>query len=141
MNNIIKSNKSGELRGLFKESLMNSRSATTVSGRISPIYRRDKKECRIYFYEWSDVSRNPIMFESVDSFETFLRNSGIYLKGYECEMCENIGAVYACCYYGSKQLCIRGSYKLLCNSMNENVTRQLISSVQGMSPKDVISLM
>lgn len=141
--NINMGNRSDELKVLFKKSLKNSRGCITRVGggaTVSPMYKSNRKICRIYFYEWSDISRKPLMFEDVSAFEHFLRRSGIYLKAYEAEMCENLGAVYVSCLYGSKQLCIRGSYGLLCETMNANVSKELVNSVQALSPNELLKL-
>ena len=138
--NVSIDNKSDSLRVLFKKGLC--KPTKSRGGVITPMYGAKKKNvCRIYFYEWSDISRHPLMFEDVDSFKRFLHGCGICLKSHEVGMCESLGAVYTCCLHGSKELCIRGSYGLLCETMNDNVSKELVRSIQGLKPDEVLRLL
>lgn len=142
-------NRSKDLRGLFRQTLINKRNSPKVlvtyggySG-VSPIYGgihkvpsqygndiQFSKEVRIYFYEWSDVTQRPRCFYSLDAFEKFLNRCGIFMESYQREIINNLGIVYASCYNGSKELNVRGSYKTLIDSMHEYNVKKLSSSVQ-----------
>ena len=137
-------NRSKDLRNLFRESLKNARNhITTSSGsssnvlsvhRIPNQYEREiqfSKEIRIYFYEWSDITKAPRTFYNVDGFDNFLKTSGIFMAGYQREIILNIGTVYVACYLGTKNLNIRSTYRNLLDSMNEYEHKQLIPKING----------
>ena len=135
-------NRSKDLRKLFRESLINSRSVggTYPSNGIynSPMYRRGNnypnevvfgKDTRIYFYEWSDINKVPKSFFTLSAFESFIRDCGITLELYQREIINNLGTVYITCYRNSKELNIRSSYKSLMDAMNEHDRKSLSSSI------------
>lgn len=146
-------NRSKDLRALFRQSLINERTRPKTYGGYSgsnPMYMggvhripgqyenevKFGKEIKIYFYEWSDVTQNPRCFYQLDSFENFLKTSGIFMELYQREIITNLGRVYATCYKGTKNLNIRASYKNLLDSMHEYDTKKLASSVSKVqSPK------
>ena len=146
-------NRSKDLRELFRRSLINERerSSTTYRSpyyggsypssihRIPSQYREGEiqfsKEVRIYFYEWSDVKRQPRCFYQLEAFENFLKSSGIYMQLYQREIIQNIGTVYATCYTGTKNLNLRGSYKNLLDSIKEHEASKLLSNMTNKTPK------
>ena len=139
-------NRSKDLRDLFRQSLINERKRpTTYSSpyyggsypssvhRIPSQYREGEikfsKEVRIYFYEWSDVSRQPRCFYQLEAFENFLKSSGIYMQLYQREIIQNLGTVYVTCYTGTKNLNFRSSYKNLLDSIKEHDASKLLSNM------------
>ena len=139
-------NRSKDLRNLFRQSLINERKRPTTTYR-SPYYGGNyhsqyregviqfSKEVRIYFYEWSDVNRQPRCFYQLEAFENFLKSSGIYMQLYQREIIQNLGTVYAACYTGTKNLNLRGSYKNLLDSMNKHDASKLLSNMDNKTPK------
>lgn len=142
-------NRSKDLRDLFRQSLINERTRpTTYNYRGNPMYGRGcvggvhrvpgqyeheiqfGKEYHIYFYEWSDITSPPRCFYQLESFENFLKASGIFMQLYQREIITNLGTVYITCYKGTKELNVRGSFKNLLDSMNEHEAKKLASSVQ-----------
>ena len=138
-------NRSKDLRNLFRQSLINERKRPTTyhspyyGNRPPSQYREGEiqfsKEIRIYFYEWSDVSRQPRCFYQLEAFENFLKTSGIYMQLYQREIIKNLGTTYATCYTGTKNLNLRGSYKNLLNSMKEHEASKLLSNMTNKTPK------
>lgn len=144
-------NRSKDLRDLFRKYLINEYNKPKTYQGYSPMYgystnpigcignRRDiqfSKDTRIYFYEWSDTTKVPRIFYKFEAFETFLKNSGIYLEFYQKEIINNLGTVYITCYDGTKKLNIRGSYKNLIDSMREHAARNLLSNIN--KPKIIV---
>jgi hypothetical protein len=139
-------NRSKDLRDLFRQSLINERKRPTTTYR-SPYYSGSypsqycegeiqfSKEVRIYFYEWSDVNRQPRCFNQLEAFENFLKSSGIYMQLYQREIIQNLGTVYVTCYTGTKNLNLRGSYNNLLNSMKEHDSSKLLSNMTNKTPK------
>lgn len=120
-------NRSKDLRDLFRESL--KRKSTDVTVYRASDYRRHgayereinfADKIKVYFYEWSDVTRVPRTFDDLGSLEDYLKASGIYLQLYQRDIINNCGTVYMSCYKGTKELNVRGSYGKLLDSMNEH---------------------
>ena len=61
----------------------------------------------IYFYEWSDITRAPKTFYSLEKFEDFLETSNIYLLGWQREIVRNMRNPYVTCKKGTKELLIK----------------------------------
>ena len=140
-------NKSKDLRELFRLSLRNHnkmsspmyRSNNNVSGgilenihRVPGQYEQEiqfGKEIRIYFYEWSDISKAPRCFYSLDAFDVFLKTSGITLELYQKDIITNLGTVYVSCYHGTRNLNVRGNYRGLLESMNEHNKREMVNCI------------
>ena len=138
-------NRSKDLRDLFRQSLINERKRPTTyrspyyGNRPPSQYRESEiqfsKEIRIYFYEWSDINRQPRCFYQLEAFENFLKSSGIYMQLYQREIIKNLGTTYATCYTGTKNLNLRGSYKNLLDSMKEHEASKLLSNMTNKTPK------
>lgn len=73
----------------------------------------------IYFYEWSDINRTPKTFYTLKAFETFLKESQIYLMGWEREVIRNMPRRYITCRKGKKELIIKCSYSALNDEIKE----------------------
>lgn len=108
-------NRSKDLRSLFKSYILNKGKRVTSYGVSS-----SRGDVKIYFYEWSNPTRVPREFKDMESFEGFLRSSSIFIRLFERDIIHNLREVWVSCYKGTKNLCIRGSYRGLVNSMNEN---------------------
>lgn len=116
------SNISNELRGLFKEYMVNKNKpvipSTTASGNREGILF--STSVKVHFYEWSNVTSVPRTFYSISAFDTYLKGCGIYTQLYERDIIVNLGECFVSCYRGKKQLCIRATYKHLLETMNEH---------------------
>lgn len=67
----------------------------------------------IFFYEWSDVTRQPIRYFSLPLFEKFLTESGLELEPWQRDVILNLQQVYITCSPGEKLLLVRSSYDSL----------------------------
>ena len=121
-------NKSGELVQLFKRYL-ERKEKEKVDVNLSV---RQDKLCNgcIYFYEWSDITREPLRFHSGFLFEKFLEKSGIPFLDYHRDVMKNKYNCYITCRPGSKELIIRARYDLL------EIALKNIGLVFGYSPGD-----
>lgn len=72
----------------------------------------------IYFYEWSDVSRQPKTFYTLEKFEDFLEQSNICILGYQREIIKNMRNPYVTCRKGTKELIIKVNYDALKSAVN-----------------------
>ena len=125
---MVNNNIRNDLRRLFKESIR--KNSIRKESNVSPMYRGSytnyaqsidfPKTTRIYFYEWSNVCSVPRTFYELNFFITFLSSCNISLQLFEREIIENLGTVYISCYRNTKDLCIRGSYKALLDSINND---------------------
>lgn len=89
--------------------------------RSSLIKKNEEKEKKIdiYFYEWSNISTTPLHYFRVESFEEFLKRSGICLEPYQRGIIARLGTVFVSCYKGTKVLAIRSTWKGLESAMND----------------------
>lgn len=129
-------NKSNELVELFRLSIINKNKRpihsthSTRSGLSSPILGVHRipgmstppilGSIKIYFYEWSDVCRIPRQFDSIEEFDNFLKSHGLYMQLYQRELIRDLKEAFVSCYRGKKELCVRGSYKYLLETMNDH---------------------
>lgn len=114
-------NISNELKGLFKEYIINKSKPKTYTPRSYHEPFLFGNSIKIYFYEFSNVYSSPRAFYSLESFTKFLATScKIYLAYYQQEIIRNLGEVYVSCYKGKSELCIRSSYKNLFEAMDEH---------------------
>ena len=67
----------------------------------------------IFFYEWSDVSREPIRYFSLSLFEKFLSESGLMLEPWQRDFIKRLDSVYITCRPGGKELIVRNGYDYL----------------------------
>lgn len=141
-------NRSKDLRDLFRQSLISKRNRPTTNYGHSPYYydTNRNRSCvdsihripsqygdnsiRVYFYEWSDPTKAPRTFYQLDSFDNFLKSSGIFMEFYQKEIIKNLGTVYVTCYTGTKNLNIRGSYKNMLDSLCEHDSKKLIKNIE-----------
>ena len=91
-------NRCGDVRDLLRKSLERG---VTVSGGM------------IRFYEWSDLSRSPLLFASMDSFVGFLSSCGIRFYPYDVISMERMKDVYATCIAGENVLVYASTKALL----------------------------
>ena len=91
-------NRCGDVRDLLRKSLERG---VTVSGGM------------IRFYEWSDLSRSPLLFVSMDSFVGFLSSCGIRFYPYDVISMERMKDVYATCIAGENVLVYASTKALL----------------------------
>lgn len=91
-------NRCGDVRDLLRKSLERD---ITVSGGM------------IRFYEWSDLSRSPLLFASMDSFVGFLSSCGIRFYPYDVISMESMKDVYATCIAGENVLVYASTKALL----------------------------
>ena len=111
----------------FKNHLKEKKTNTYNTNCFNGIYRNNtmtQSDDRIvYFYEFSDLQRQPLKFNKVSHFINWANNHKIYLSSYtENQLKQNV-VNYATCYKGSATLIIRSSYELLRIAQN-NLDRQ-----------------
>jgi hypothetical protein len=63
----------------------------------------------IYFYEWSDMNRSPIMFYSLTAFEDYMKRCNIFMPPFQRDMIRNLEHSYVTCKKGKSELLIRGT--------------------------------
>jgi hypothetical protein len=63
----------------------------------------------IYFYEWSDMNRAPIMFYSVTAFDDYMKRCNIFMPPFQRDMIRNLDHAYVTCKKGKSELLIRGT--------------------------------
>ena len=140
-------NRSKDLRALFRQSLINKRKCPKTEYTFSPCYSNrygggvlgnvhripsqyGDGDVRIYFYEWSDPTKAPRIFYQLNSFDNFLKTSGIFMECYQKDIIRNLGTVYVTCYTGTKNLNIRGTYGNLLDSLHEHDAKRLVPKIQ-----------
>jgi hypothetical protein len=87
----------------------------------------------IYFYEWSDITRQPKVFYTLEKFEDFLEQCNIYLLGWQREVIRNMHNPYISCKKGEKELLIKVSYEQLKAALLDN---NISSSNKGSEDKE-----
>ena len=121
-------NLSKDLKDLFHASLKRSSSNT--------FYHRSSTSSNgvsvIYFYEWSDATRIPKTFYTLDAFESFMKDCGIYLQSFHREILRHLPKSFVACKKGEKSLIIRVDY--------DSLKKELLSSSNDDDDKTAISL-
>jgi len=106
-------NKSGELRSLFnawQKRLSDEASKPRPSGGgVQNPFRL----CDIYFYEWSDLSRLPLHFLSVDAFMCYAKHSDLVVQDYQSDLLRSGGKFYMTCVPHCSRVMIRTDYESL----------------------------
>jgi hypothetical protein len=139
---IYNMNKSKELVKLFKaymsrkEEERKNASSTTVHS-----YSTGRKFFlgTIYFYEWSDITREPIRYFSFPLFERFLNECDIKLQPWQKDIIYNLNSVYITCKGMSKELLIRSTYdalKLAVHGSSSN-TQLTLPTAMANSPSNL----
>lgn len=70
-------------------------------------------DVKVFFYEWSDVNRQPIGFLDNDGFLDFCRNSNINVNKRNLNFLNENNNVYSTCKKGKNELIMSGDYKNL----------------------------
>jgi hypothetical protein len=113
-------NLSKDLKTLFDKYLYGPKKSnieTRHEGYTPPVRGFCEFTGIIYFYEWSDATRTPKSFYSLEKFEEFLNKSGIYLKSYQREIIKCMHNPYIACKKGERDLIIKKSYEMLKNEL------------------------
>ena len=76
---------------------------------------------KIFFYEWSDLNRTPLVFYSLSAFNEFLKKSNIFLVPFQRDLIRDLSIAYITCKKGKPELVIRGTRPGLLEAMSENV--------------------
>jgi hypothetical protein len=97
----------------------------------------------IFFYEWSDVTRQPIRYFSLPLFEKFLTESGLELEPWQKDVILNLQQVYITCSPGEKLLLVRSSYDALKATVarGNNQPTQLMLFGQNNTPANLLPTM
>ena len=147
-------NRSKDLRKLFKAYMVrkeeeSNRPVTYRYGRSQQYYNETFRGTEtfhgvIFFYEWSDITRQPVRYFSLALFEKFLTESELALEAWQKDVMLNLQEVYITCKPGSKELIVRGSYEALKISIVRQPNQQLtipftpptsgIDNIMRMSP-------
>lgn len=67
----------------------------------------------VYFYEYSDLTRSPLIFKKVSWFINWAKDHKIYMSSYTENQLRENETNYCTCFVGSATLLIRNSYELL----------------------------
>ena len=113
-------NLSKQLKALFNQYLYGPKKSSVETRHESytpPVRNFGEFTGIIYFYEWSDTNRAPRSFYSLEKFEEFLNQSGIYLKSYQREIIKCMHNPYIACKKGERDLIIKKSYEMLKNEL------------------------
>lgn len=113
----IMANLNKELKGLFNkylDRLSYEKTHPKVEHQsYQPNLFDEKYTGVIYFYEWSDVTRTPKSFYSIEKFEEFLKSCEIYMQGFQREIISHMHNPYISCKKGEKELIIKSTYDSL----------------------------
>lgn len=85
--------------------------------------------CKIYFYEWSDITRQPLVFEKYFPFYKFLDESGLRIDNVLNGRIRSLSEVHISCVKDSKRIVIGSSYKILCDAKEEAEKLDMVVSV------------
>lgn len=95
--------------------------------------------CKIHFYEWSDITREPIMFKYYPQLYDFLDKCGLLLSNDDNNMIKPLASCYISCKPNSKDLLVCTTYEELKRKMHEaeNLANVLapVPEVNSSSPK------
>ncbi len=72
---------------------------------------------RVYFYEWSDINREPLVFSTFVEFSNFLKKCDIPILYWEENLILSLTQSYITCKKNTKQLVIRNRYNQLESAM------------------------
>lgn len=75
--------------------------------------------CKIHFYEWSDINREPIIFERYTRLYNFLDICGLFITEADNTMIKPLASCYISCKPGSKDLIVCTTYDELKRKMHE----------------------
>lgn len=120
--NISHKNKRNDLQKIFfdsrKEKALVVAFPSTRTNRMTDYvntYKQSALEGKwtIYFYEWSDIYRKPLLFKSLSSFIEFLSKCNIELNAFDRYRLDVNHTNYICCYPNTVKLSITHSYVAL----------------------------
>jgi hypothetical protein len=77
------------------------------------MHKNDNYEGVIYFYEWSDTNREPMLFYNINAFDAFLRRSEIFIPPFQKDVIRQLDRAYISCKKGTHDVIIRGSRAML----------------------------
>ena len=83
-------------------------------------------DVKVNFYEWSDISRQPITFLNDDDFISFCRDSNINLSKRNMNFLNENNCIYSTCKKGKNELIMSSNYKnlrKLVNKSNKTITQ------------------
>lgn len=84
----------------------------------------------IYFYEWSDLDRIPMKFNSIADFEGYLRFAQIPpLEKWQKDMIFHMCDTYAACGRGCKTLLIRSTKTFLKDALEKNMRLNINNTI------------
>ena len=91
----------------------------------------------IYFYEWSDMNRAPIMFYSVTAFDDYMKRCNIFMPPFQRDMIRNLNYAYVTCKKGKSELLIRGTRPGLLEALTrEDAPGVSVNDLPPLSEKD-----
>lgn len=125
-------------------------SPTYCGGMVPPVGHRpttyqpnlftsERKDCIgcIYFYEWSDITRTPKTYYTLDAFEKFLNDCCIYLASWQREILSHMRHPYVSCKKGERDIIIKSTYVELKNAIEEGSKANTVPFIQP-KPSDGI---
>ena len=86
--------------------------------------------CKIHFYEWSDIHREPIQFANFTRLYAFLDECGLFITSDDNSRIRSMAACYITCKPGCKDLIVCPTYEgLSCEFKKVQDTIQAIAAV------------
>lgn len=82
------------------------------------LHKNDKYEGVIYFYEWSDTNREPMLFYNINAFDAFLRRSEIFMPPFQKDIIRQLDRAYVSCKKGTHDIIIRGTRSMLDDALH-----------------------
>ena len=104
-----------DLLGDFKEHLAESKKVTTTYAGYGyrANYNPPCDDRDVYFYEFSDTSRQPRKFTKVSEFIAWAKSVNIFISSYTENELKTHAINYGSCYHNSATLIIRHSFEEL----------------------------
>ena len=91
----------------------------------------------IYFYEWSDMNRSPMMFYSLTAFEDYMKRCNIFMPPFQRDMIRNLEHSYVTCKKGKSELLIRGTRPGLLEALSrDNAPGVSVNDLPPLAEKD-----
>lgn len=77
-----------------------------------------KNERTVYFYEFSDLSRVPLVFKTVDEFCKWAYDHGVEVTSYSEGVMRETPINYVACFHGKQYICAREKWADLDKAIN-----------------------
>lgn len=95
--------------------------------------------CKIYFYEWSDINREPLLFDYYAKFYKFLDASELFINAEQNSKIKALNTCYITCKPNSKEIVICSTYDGLSQCLADNDVEAKTASVTVVSKPPVVN--